>query len=212
MTKNIINNTQHVFISGSTGTGKTIIAKIYNANTKYHTFVLDTKGTFLFEPFVGEDDYILVYEFKNLDKASKKSKKIVYRPILEELTQEFYNEFFKYCYFKRNCTVIVDEAMQVIKNSFSIPEYYKGILTRGRELNVSVWSLTQRPSGINQLIMSEATHFFIFRLNHINDRKKIAEISGQDKFLLPPEGHEFIYWKADKSKVKKGLIKLRKDV
>jgi len=204
-----INTSEHVFIAGSTGSGKTILGKAYLSRKK-NVVVLDTKGTFYFEPFLLEDDYVIITELSRLEEASKKFDKIVYRPRLEELNDEYYDLFFKWCYFRRNTTVLVDEAMQVVKNAHTIPEYYKGILTRGRELNVSVWSLTQRPSGLNQLILTESTHYFIFRLTHINDRKKIAEITGQEQFIKPPHGYQFRYWKAGGMKTELSILKIKK--
>jgi DNA helicase HerA-like ATPase len=205
-----IKTSEHVFIAGSTGSGKTVIAKAY-LSRKRNVVVLDTKGTFYFEPFLLEDDYVIITKLSELEKVSRRIDKIVYRPILEELNEEYYDLFFKWCYFRKNTIVLVDEAMQVVKNAFTIPEYYKGILTRGRELNVSVWSLTQRPSGLNQLILTESTHYFIFRLTHINDRKKISDISGQEDFLKIPHGYQFRYWKNGGFDTELGILKIKEE-
>lgn len=206
-----IKNSEHVFIAGSTGSGKTLLGTVYSSRAK-NVIVLDTKGTFYFEPFLLEDDYALITKLSQLDNVYKKIKKIVYRPVFEELTDEYFDLFFKWCYLEGNLTVVVDEAMQIIKNSQSIPDYYKAILTRGRELNVSVWSLTQRPSGVHQLILTEATHYFIFRLTHINDRKKIALITGQEKFLNLPSGYAFRYWLNGSLNTNLGLIKIKEEI
>jgi DNA helicase HerA-like ATPase len=203
-----IKNSEHVFIAGSTGSGKTILAQSFGAKEK-KVIVLDTKGTFYFEPFLLSDDYIIVETLEDLKNRAHKINKIVYRPIFQELNQESFNEFFKFCYYLGNITIIVDEAMQVIKNHMSIPEYYAGILQRGRELNVSIWSLTQRPSGIHQLIMSEATHYFIFRLTLMNDRKKISDITGQEKFLKVPKGFNFRYWRNGSLYTELGVINIK---
>jgi len=208
---NNIKTSEHVFIAGSTGSGKTILAKAYLSRKK-NVVVLDTKGTYYFEPFLLNDDYVIIDELERLEQASKHYDKIVYRPKLKELHYTYFELFFEWCYFRKNTTVLVDEAMQISNNPHVIPEYYKGILTRGRELNVNVWSLTQRPTGINQIIMTEATHYFIFRLTHINDRKKIRDITGQDDFIKIPDGFKFRYWKAGEFNTELGILKIKEEV
>lgn len=183
-----INNTQHVFTAGRTGSGKTFLARKYLAGFN-HVVCLDTKGTTIWPEIPGsewdEKKKILVNESENIslvthlaDLMKVKTPKIIYRPVFEELKPEYYDEFFRWCYRRRNCTVWVDEVMSICPNPHRIPEYYKGILTRGRELNVSVWSLTQRPSGIPQVVISESTHFFVFDLNLLQDRDKLADLTG----------------------------------
>ena len=206
---NVIDRSEHVFIAGSTGTGKTVLAKAYLSKYQ-NVMILDTKGTFYFEPFLTSDDYVIVDDIQRLESMSKNFDKIVYRPKLNQLTEYYYDEFFKWCYLRGNTIVCVDEAMQVSISPQKIPYYYKGILTRGRELKTSVWSLTQRPSGLSQLILTESTHYFIFRLNHILDRDKISKISGQGDFKNIVSGHKFRYWRADKQYTVLGELKIKK--
>lgn len=193
MKQNIIKRSEHVFVAGRTGSGKTYLAKKYLANYD-HVAVLDTKGTFTWDE-VDPKELQVVTSISELGGANK--SKIIYRPTWEELEIEYYDAFFKWAYMRRNTIVLVDEAMSVCPSPFKIPDYYKAILTRGRELNVSVWSLTQRPSGIPQVIMSEATHFFIFDLNLAKDREKIVHITGHEEFLERPGRYIFWYWRAD---------------
>lgn len=193
MTRSIIPANQHVFIAGRTGSGKTYLARKYLTNYE-NVVVLDTKGTFEW-PELNDNEYTLVRKFEDLNLP--KTSKIVYRPDWEELEEEYYNAFFQWAYMRRNTIVMIDEVMSICPNPFKIPDYYKAILTRGRELNVAAWSLTQRPSGIPQVIMSESMHYFIFDLNLTQDREKIAEISGWPEFMEKPGKYVFWYWKAD---------------
>jgi len=193
-----IENDQHVFIAGMTGSGKTVLAKVYLAGNTKPVYVLDSKGTFVWNE-VPNDKQITIETIKDLQKAADKFQFVIYRPRFEELNFDTYNEFFQFCYFRRKCTVLVDEAMEICPNTQRIPPFYKGILTRGRELDVNVWSCTQRPSGIPVIIYSEASHWFIFKLQNPADREKMANYSGFDEFMQTLPMFYFLYWTSIKS-------------
>lgn len=192
---------EHVFIAGQTGSGKSYLAERYLAGFPY-VVMLDTKGEMLDrwlqrkKPLwvgVPDDEVTLVQHLEEIDKVD--TPKIIYSPSFEELNEEYYNAFFQWCYFRRNTVVWVDEAMSVSPNPHRIPEYYKAILTRGRSRNTAVWSLTQRPKGIANVIMSEATHFFVFRLQMEQDRERIADITGAPEFYEIPPKYHFWYFR-----------------
>jgi len=178
---------EHVFVAGRTGSGKTFLVKRYLQETK-PVYVLDLKKTL---------DWQNVEEAVYLDKLDKvvksRSKKVVYQPDWKEMTAEYYNEFFRFIYHKENVHVWIDETMG-IGTALKFPEYYKALLTRGRELGISVWSCTQRPATIPMIAMSEATHFFIFDLNMRKDRFRIAEIAGEENFMTLPGKYAFWYY------------------
>lgn len=196
----VIKPSEHTFIAGRTGSGKTYLARKYLA--RYENVVaLDTKGT-LDWPEVADDEKTIITNLSGLGAA--RTRKIIYRPEWQELELEFYNEFFRWCYMRGQTIVWVDEAMSVCPNPHRMPDYYKAILTRGRELDVSIWSLTQRPAGIPQVIMSESTHFFIFDLNMPQDRYKLAEVTGaeelQDKPSTEYGNYSFWYYNTDRDR------------
>ncbi|MNG10011.1 hypothetical protein D3C84_934560 [compost metagenome] len=133
----------------------------------------------------------------------------IYSPNMDELNDKdlYFEEFFKWAYFTRNITLLVDEAMEVSENPFSIPRHYKGILTRGRTRDVSVWSCTQRPAGLSPMIISQSKHIFMFNLRKKEDRKKIADSTGVPEFMDNPSGHYFWYWKDGMTEAAKGILK-----
>lgn len=182
---------EHVFVAGRTGTGKTWLARKYLSNYQ-NVVALDTKGTLVW-PEVPKEELTVITSLTELDGV--KTSKIIYRPIWEEMEFDFYNQFFRWCYMRRNTIVWVDEAMSVCPNPMKIPEFYKAILTRGRELNTAAWSLTQRPSGLPQVILSEATHFFVFDLNLPQDREKLVETTGAEEFYERPSQYgKYAFW------------------
>ena len=172
---------EHVFIAGRTGTGKTFLvhAMAKEIADKTSIFVHDTKGTSAF------DNYPIFEELSNLKKAreTKEPGIIVYRPRFEELELDYYDEFYKWVYNRKDCVVIIDEALQVAESPKRYPSYLKGILTRGREYNIAAWVCTQRPKNLPLFLLSEASKFFIFELNLKDDRQRLVEITGREELI-----------------------------
>jgi hypothetical protein len=197
----VIKPSEHTFICGMNGTGKTVLAMVYLAGYQ-NVIVLDTKQTFNWQPFCIEgEDYILVRSYYDLINVTKYDK-IVYRPNINENNIEYYEKFFEFCFKRRNTIIMIDEAMYVC-NAHKMPFWYKACLTNGREIDVACWNLSQRPSEISSFLLTESTHWFVFRLNSIDDRIKLKKCSGDDVFLDRVQGHYFIY----KNMKEEGTIK-----
>jgi len=207
---NQIQKGDHVFICGSTGTGKSFLAKLYTSKLK-DVYVLDNKGTFTFTPFLHSDKVKIYTDFKDLQKHKDDDiTHVIYRPNIYENNSEFYEQFLEMCYNKGNCNVLIDEAMAICTSS-NIPFWYKSLLTKGRELKISVWSCSQRPAQLSNFVLTESKHWFIFRLNAVNDRKKIVDCSGNDSFAIKITGHYFLYKNMDTlRKPTKSIIKFKR--
>lgn len=183
----------HVFVAGRNGSGKTFLARNYLAGYM-NVFCLDIKGTLVW-PEVDQKELTIV---KHLNQVKWcRTPKCIYKPVPEEMTEDHYNEFFKFCYERGNTIVWVDEVMGVTPNPHRIPFWYRAILTRGRELKVAAWSLSQRPSGINLLPISEARHILSFDLNLEDDRKRMAKVSGTPEFYDKPGKFKFWYYNVE---------------
>lgn len=201
----IIKPSEHVFIAGRNGSGKSFLAEHYLANYQ-NVIVLDTKGMIDW-PQVPKEEKTVITHLSQIDKV--RTNKIIYKPAINEMTLEYYDLFFKFAYFRRNTIVWVDEAMSVSPNPSVIPFWYKAILTRGRQLNVAVWSLSQRPSGISQLPISEAIHVFSFDLNMPQDREKLAKTTGCIEFMEKPGQYKFWYFDTRKDKAILAQLKVK---
>ena len=211
---NHVPQTEHVFIAGRTGTGKSVLAKSYLQG--YDRVVcLDTKG----DTTWGVEDVKIVDTLRDVKNQLKnKTAHVIYRPSFDAMTDEGFNEFFYELYNSEDVIAWVDEVVSVCRNSQVIPEFYKAILTRGRSREVTAWSLTQRPSGIPQLVISEASNFFVFDLNLPQDRARIAEITGASEFYNKPSkppGEKFIkyafwYYYIDWEQAQRGELKMKK--
>ena len=202
-----IRRSEHVFMAGGTGSGKTFLSSHYLS--KYsNVIVLDTKGMFDNWDYMSDKELTIVERLTDLENV--KTPKIIYRPIFQEMTQEVYNLFFSWVYRRKNTTVLIDEVMQISPNPHILPEWLRGCLQRGRQKNVSIWALTQRPKSISPLFLSESTHIFVFRLNMEQDREKVVDVTGQYQFMQKPEKHCFWYLNLtdDNGKIVKGKLEV----
>lgn len=212
--QNQILNTEHVFIAGMTGTGKSVLARKYLSGFD-SVWKLDTKGEALDDlaegknPWPEIDPKKLTIIFHIRDLKNVQTPFVIYAPHHTELNLDFYEMFFYQAYHHRDLQVWVDEAMSVSPNPHVIPEHYKAILTRGRSRKTTVWSLTQRPAGIHNLILSQCTHIFGFNLRLPKDRKSMAETTGCPEFFDNPEGHNFWYYRDGWTHAEKARLVLK---
>lgn len=190
MSKTEIKTSEHVFIPGRTGSGKTFLAESY-LNGFDNVVVLDTKGFFDWKT---SEKPVPVFE--NLAELSNFGQgRAIYRPDFTELNQEFYDSFFQWIYRRKNTIVYIDELMEVCPSPRTYPLYLKGILTRGREMNIGCWMSTQRPKDIPSLCLNQSNHFFIFNLQEEADREKIARATEKREFLQNPGTlKSYIFW------------------
>lgn len=193
--------TDRALFVGQTGSGKTTLARKLlelRASAGRHIAVIDPKGT-LHWP-----EYELHRRLSSLVKA--RSPLLMYRPTWEELeTGEAADGFFKWAYLREHTTVYVDETYAVT-NGDTLPRYYLAALTRGREKGVEVWSATQRPMRIPQVVMSEAEHTYAFHLKMPQDRAKVESMTGLDESHMRLPKHHF--WYAPDSGEAVGPLKL----
>ena len=194
-----IKTNEHVLIVGTTGSGKSFFAENY---LRFYDSVvkLDTKneveerreqGLSPWRGLIEGTDFEVVHKLEDL--VFCKCEKIIYAPVFEELDEDFYNEFFRWCFERKNTIVWIDELMS-ITSAQRIPDQLKRILTQGRSKNVSAWCCSQRPSGIPMIIPSNCSHFITYYLNWSEDRKKMVAFTGCEELLEPLEKSKFYFW------------------
>lgn len=93
---------------------------------------------------------------------------------------------------RENTRLYFDEAYMIPDQ-----EAYPAILTQGRSKHVSTINLTQRPAFISRFVFTESSHYSIFHLNDVEDRKKIHRFVPRDKGLnieeRLPKYHSYWY-------------------
>lgn len=160
---------ERMMIIGMTGSGKTFFAEKI-LRWRDNVIVYDTKGQ------IDWEGYQTVTSFSELKSCS--AKKIRYKPKLEDwYNEEPANEFFSYVYHRGDSTLYVDEVATACYDG-QIPFWLHGIMSRGRELGVSFIGSTQRPKRIPLSLLSESERWAIFRLNLMEDAKRVEQTFG----------------------------------
>lgn len=180
---------------GQTGSGKTeLVRHLLSGRLDVPIFVFDWKGLIRWSGF---KRYTTLKNFV----AARDFRRIYAPNIHEENSANHHEGFFKFCYLNgkpqgKGCVVYVDEVSAIAKDDYSIPFWYRGLITRGREKNISVFSSTQLPVYIPQVVLSESEHHYTFALNMESHRKKVAKTTGiaEEKIeSLISKEHRFYY-------------------
>lgn len=210
---NIIPTGQHVFVAGMTGTGKSFLCEHYLAH--YGNVVkLDTKnvvdecrrmGKPIWAGLVENRDYTVVRSLDELEYVE--TPNIIYAPDFAEQTPDTYDILCDWIFRRENTTLWIDEFTDIGTASFC-PTNLRRLYVQGRSKNVGVWACTQRPTGIPVISMANSKHFFVFDLNMPDDRKKIAQITGQPEMLTMPTGYNFWYYRVGEKKAVKARLKI----
>lgn len=212
-----IKSSEHVFICGGTGSGKSVLADVYTAgmeetvikiDIKNDTLARRTKGEPIWRGLVEGEDFEVVETLEDVYKSE--FSKIIYVPPYNEQEPEFYNALAEYVFKEGNTRLWIDELMLFADSPLKYPPFLKAILVSGRARNSTVLLCTQRPMGIPAICIANCQHFFVFRMNNEQDRKKLADVTGCNKFLIPPEKYNFYYYYEcdDPTTVGKYILKL----
>ena len=192
-----IKDSEHVFICGGTGSGKSVLADVYTAGAPETVIKVDIKddtfsrrrdGDPVWRGLVEGEDFEVVHSLEAVKKSD--FNKIIYVPPFEEQTPEIYDDLCRYVYDEGYMRLWVDETMLFCESAQKYPPFLKAILVSGRSRKATVTLCTQRPMGIPAIAIANSQHFFVFRMNNEQDRKKMADVTGCRRLLEPPEKYE----------------------
>jgi len=116
----------------------------------------------------------------------------VVRP-LPKMDDIYVDEFFQNCWQQENIGLYFDEGYSIPKFS----SWLLALLTQGRSKQIEMIILSQRPKKVSPEIFSEADFFGVFDLAIRDDRKTIAEYTGENEF---PKLQQFYWWWYDVNK------------
>lgn len=179
-----ITSDRRVVIVGKTGSGKTLLTGVLLANAR-RLLVVDSKD--------GLQDWQLEdYGSRSLD-AIKASGAYRIRVVQDEQALEA----MAVLYTVGNGTVYVDELTAIVRPGKNAPAVFNDIWSRGRSRNIGAWVGIQRPNRVPLELLSEAEHFFIFRLSLERDRERMAEIVGKGALTPVKDKYGFYYANTD---------------
>jgi len=180
-----IGRSDRVLFLGTTGAGKTVLAK-YFLERLNRVIVIDPKHTFRLEGYK-------LNKSMRLPAFSREFNMLI-RPRRDDDSKlaELLIDAFK----KRNITIYTDELAVMEERYPESISVLREIALTGREKNVALWNATQRPRGIPPLFKTEAEVFFVFRLQDEDDRKHIAGYVGNEVKEKIPH-HHFWYFRGE---------------
>lgn len=179
---------ERVFICGKTGSGKTFLARYLTKHIK-RLVVLDGKGT------LGTPEWGLTEFTNSSDLHAKEFRLRAYPPLKTDLA-DYWDSILTKCLYAGNITIYIDELYAVCPpNKQPSPSLF-ACYTRGREYGLGMWASTQRPVWIPLVALSEAEHFFVFRLQLLEDKQRLAAFMGTDVILPIQDEHGFYYMRA----------------
>lgn len=194
---------ERTFIVGSTGSGKTYLARrlLWGAP---NVIVLDPKHGFTWSDKAGANTGDSKYDFavpeiEDLKRWDGKRPIIFQPPMIRGKSMEsIYDEFFALCWFWKTPLVYCDELMQIAPTG-NPPFELKKVITQGRQRGITAIFGTQRPSKIPVICMSESQHYFAGRLANKVDREKMADYMNSELLVRQP-AKKFEFWYANESR------------
>lgn len=199
--KTFIEPNERVTIVGQTGSGKTYLAERLLKPIK-RLIVFDVKGN-MKERFNLEYDNSTPRELNQAWRALEENKPARVQIVQPIMSNDELAEYYDQTYFKRifeigNVVIYFDETYAIVQSANTIEPYLNAIFTQGREVKkIGVFASMQRPARIPVVFTSEAQHYFMFRLQKLADRKRMAETMGDEVLERIPDRYGFWYYNND---------------
>lgn len=180
---------ERVFIAGQTGTGKTYLASEMLKDVN-RLVVIDTKGEL-------KEQFNISASKKNrreFERGGNARLQIIPPLLSSNEIEPYFDSLFMYLYDMRNFILYIDEVFGITSSAQTVPKYLNAILTRGRSKGIGLFCAVQRPKNIPLVFLSEAQHYFCFRLTLDGDRQRMSEFMGEDVLKRPTDKYGFYYY------------------
>lgn len=180
-------SSDRLFVCGMTGWGKSFFVKnaIYPQLTRVVFHDPKRQHNELHDVFVHNPTQLQLAWDRNITR-------IIYQP--ETIHIEDFNTVCHMIYSQGNTVLIVDES-SFYTGPNTIPYWYEMLIKMGRSRNCGVVSLSQQPTFIKGVIISESDYLVAFRLEYEADRRKLAGKVGNAAFKTGnlPKYHYLLY-------------------
>lgn len=168
---------ERALIVGRSGSGKSLFAR-WLLQHMPGAIIYDTKGDDAFDS-VGPIVSTMDAAWDALADESRPEDFVVLRPEpdiladpmeLDQLLLDHYDN-------GHGVTAYIDEGYQFHRNGRPGPGYL-ALLTRGRSRDISTITSTQRPAWLSMFALTEANHFYLLRLEHEDDMRRVGQVVG----------------------------------
>lgn len=178
-----IKSSDRIFVSGRTGSGKSVLIKNLLLPDLGNVVIYDYKHE------INIPGYVIFNSIADF-KRHPNQPFIIYRT--QSGSNEEFDALCKQCFYRGNNTLVLDEIAQHC-NGGQIQPHHDIIMRLGRSKGVGIINCTQRPRGVHNNILSQSEHFFIFDLIQDTDRKKMADFCGTEVMQRAKEYHFYYY-------------------
>jgi len=96
-----------------------------------------------------------------------------------------FDSFIDYCFKRGNILIIMDETATMFNGPYTMTPNMSRCIREGRQRGIGIWWLTQRPSNIPTIILTEAQCAAVFNLQYRGDRMKVAQAFGDELEAKP---------------------------
>lgn len=178
---------EHVLIVGQNQSGKSTVARAMTSGYSSQV-VVDPKH----EESLARS--ITVYSPAEFSRVyPQRSRRVIFRPDNGLDRGEDVDQVMARVERYGRTAVVVHEAMFYASAGWIVPAY-KRLQVAGAGRGIPVWSLSQRPMGLHNVLLSEARHVLIFDLALDGDRRKMAGIVGEAALIRPGRRFGFGYY------------------
>lgn len=183
---------EHILISGSTGSGKTALARhVIELRAQRNGHIL----VFCMKPL---EDETIVRDYKGFvrwktwkDKPASWEKRVLVWPDVRKakgdkdeilrMQRGVFTEAFNGINAAGHYTVQVDEGLYTVHPSFLGMSGDLGMAHAiGRSGRLTMVTLTQRPSHLPLILYGSASHAFVGRTREASDQKRLAELGAKE--------------------------------
>jgi hypothetical protein len=181
---------------GQTGSGKTTLARRLIPRYSY-VLALDPKiqlGATDEDPEGCLPGFTLARSPEELVEVAQDSDHLQYRPDPEYQGIETWDQVYRWAFDRRRTFIYTDEVNLVCRGNLPT-DGMRACVTSGRERGIGMLHATQRPAGIPRILLTESEHYYVFRLEAKDDRKRLAEGEVPEVIIEQPAAPWWFYYK-----------------
>jgi energy-coupling factor transporter ATP-binding protein EcfA2 len=170
-------------IAGRTGSGKTTLAAyLMEKRSRQHWAILNPKHTAGYKDL---PDAVVMDGWKpaKFDKLIEKHRFVVINFHKEQTKAEPMDDCLTYIHDGFEDIGIACDELYYLHVGGKAGDGLTGVLTRGRERNQTFLGLMQRPAWVSRFCFSEADNIVCMALNLEDDRKRVFEMTGDERFM-----------------------------